>query len=410
MHISSFQLTYCTNIHAADGWEGVLANLRQYAPPLKARFSADAPFGVGLRLSAREARELLADNRLQEFRKFLDDNGLYVAVINGFPYGHFHGAPVKASVYAPDWRDNARVDYTLDLIRILQALVPAGMDGGVSTAPLSYKAWMNVADAAAWETVTRNVVRVVEALVKARREHGTVMHLDIEPEPDCVLENTAETVTFFRDWLFGAGAGMLATALGVDASEARRELQQHVQLCFDCCHFAVEYEDPATALSDLQEAGIRIGRVQLSSALQVNFPDDARSSKDVAARRRPFADTTYLHQVVEKGAGAIQHYPDLHVALDARPEHAGRDWRIHFHVPLFARDYDGFGSTQDYVEKVIGLAQQQRFTTHLEIETYTWDVLPPGLKLDLGESIAREYDWVLQAIARAPARLNAPHP
>ena len=85
MRISSFQLTYCTNIHAADGWKGVLANLRRYAPPLKARFSADAPFGVGLRLSAREARELLADNRLQEFRTFLDDNGLYIAVINGFP-------------------------------------------------------------------------------------------------------------------------------------------------------------------------------------------------------------------------------------------------------------------------------------------------------------------------------------
>ena len=404
MHISSFQLTYCTNIHAADGWEGVLANLRKYAPPLKARFSPGAPFGVGLRLSAREARELLADDRLQEFRKFLDDNGLYVAVINGFPYGHFHGAPVKASVYAPDWRDDARVDYTLDLIRILQALLPPGMDGGVSTAPLSYKAWMDVGDAAAWEAVTRNVVRVVDALVRARRQHGTVIHLDIEPEPDCVLENTPETVTFFRDWLFDAGARMLASALGVDPSDARRELQQHVQLCFDCCHFAVEYEDPATALSELQGAGIRIGRVQLSSALQVNFPADERSSKDVAARLRPFADTTYLHQVVEQGAGAIQHYPDLDVALDARPGHAGRDWRIHFHVPLFARDYDGFGSTQDYVEKVIGLAQQQRLTTHLEIETYTWDVLPPGLKLDLGESIAREYDWVLQAIARAPAR------
>ena len=279
-------------------------------------------------------------------------------MINGFPYGHFHGAPVKASVYAPDWRDDARVEYTLDLIRILQALVPRGCDGGVSTAPLSYKAWMDVADAAAWETVTRNVVRVVEALVKVRREHGTVIHLDIEPEPDCVLENTAETVTFFRDWLFDAGARMLATALAVDTDQAKRELQQHVQLCFDCCHFAVEYEDPATALRELQAAGIRIGRVQLSSALQVNFPDDAGSSKDMAARLRPFADTTYLHQVVEHGTGAIQHYPDLDVALDARSEHAGRDWRIHFHVPLFARDYDAFGSTQDYVEKVIGLAQR----------------------------------------------------
>ena len=129
------------------------ANLRRYAPALKARFSPSAPFGVGLRLSAREARELLDGDRLPELRAFLDREGLYVGIINGFPYGPFHGTPVKAKVYAPDWRDDARVDYTLDLVRVLQALVPAGLDGGVSTAPLSYKAWVGVGDRGAWETL-----------------------------------------------------------------------------------------------------------------------------------------------------------------------------------------------------------------------------------------------------------------
>src|SRR4029453_11415487 len=147
MHIrNDLHLTYCTNIHAADGWEAVYANIRQYATALKARFSPASPFGVGLRLSAREAGELLEGGRLIHFKAFLDDHGLYVAVINGFPYGPFHGTPVKASVYAPDWRDPARVSYTLDLIRILQALVPEAVDGGVSTAPLSYKPWMAAAE------------------------------------------------------------------------------------------------------------------------------------------------------------------------------------------------------------------------------------------------------------------------
>jgi sugar phosphate isomerase/epimerase len=393
-----FHLTYCTNIHAADGWEGVYANLRQYAPALKARFSATAPFGVGLRLSAREARELLEGDRLREFRAFLDREGLYVAIINGFPYGPFHGTPVKANVYAPDWRDDARVDYTIDLIRILQALLPQGLDGGVSTAPLSYKAWVAGAGSETWKTMTRNVVRVAEALVRVRREHGTLIHLDIEPEPDCVLENTEETVAFFEQWLFPVGAPMLAAALGISPDEARGHLQDHIRLCFDCCHFAVEYEDPAAALERLQAAGIQIGRVQLSSALHVHFPDDPREAAAVAGRLRPFADTTYLHQVVEQRGEGLRHYPDLDVALgDTSASPA--EWRIHFHVPLFARDYDAFGSTQDYVRKVLAIALQTRFTTHLEIETYTWDVLPPGLKVDLGESIAREYDWVLQTIA-----------
>lgn len=406
IHPSPFHLTYCTNIHAADGWEGVLANLRRYAPALKARFSPAAPFGVGLRLSAREARELLQGDRLREFRAFLDREGLYVAIINGFPYGPFHGTAVKANVYAPDWRDDARVDYTLDLIRILQALLPGGLDGGVSTAPLSYKAWMAGTGAEAWEAMTRSVVRVAEALVRIRREHGTLIHLDIEPEPDCVLENTDETVAFFEQWLFPVGAPALAAALGVGADQARQDLQDHVRLCFDCCHFAVEYEDPAAALERLQAAGIRIGRVQLSSALHVRFPDDEQDAAAVASRLRPFADTTYLHQVVEPHGTGLRHYSDLDVALAHERAAPPAEWRIHFHVPLFAREYDAFGSTQDYVQKVLALAMHTPFTTHLEIETYTWDVLPPGLKMDLGESIAREYDWVLQTIADVSRSFN----
>ena len=246
--------------------------------------------------------------------------------------------------------------------------------------------------------MTRNVVRIAEALVRIRREHGPVIHLDIEPEPDCVLENTDETIAFFEQWLFPVGTPILATAFGISTDEARRYLQDHIRLCFDCCHFAVEYEDPSAALDRLQAAGIGIGRVQLSSALHVHFPPDKAQAAAVAGRLRPFADTTYLHQVVEPRGEGLRHYPDLDVALGAENGPPPAEWRVHFHVPLFAREYEGFGSTQDYVRKVLALAQESRFTTHLEIETYTWDVLPPGLKVDLGESIAREYEWVLQTM------------
>jgi sugar phosphate isomerase/epimerase len=396
-------LTYCTNIHAADGWDAVFANLRRYATALKARFTPTAPFGIGLRLSAREASELLEGERLAELKTFLDREGLYVAIINGFPYGPFHGTPVKANVYAPDWRDDARVAYTLDLVTILRALLPRGVDGGVSTAPLSYKAWMKGADARDWTTITHNVARIAEALVRARREDGTFIHLDIEPEPDCVLENSDESIAFYQQHLFVEGAQWLATALGVGEDEARAYLQDHVRLCFDCCHFAVEYEDPEVALQRLEAAGIRIGRVQLSSALEVRFPADEREAMAMAGELRPFADTTYLHQVVEQQDAALRHYADLDAALSeterTRGSHASR-WRVHFHVPLFAGTYESFGSTQTYVRRVIDLALEGRFTQHLEIETYTWDVLPAGLKVELTDSIAREYDWVLGTIDR----------
>ncbi len=245
---------------------------------------------------------------------------------------------------------------------------------------------------------------MAEALARRRAATGAVIHLDIEPEPDCSLENTDETIAFFERWLFAPGARALARSLGTGDDAAREILREHVRLCFDCCHFAVEYEDPAAALRRFKEAGIRIGRVQLSSALQVSFPGDPRQADATAAALGRFADTTYLHQVVEPRSSGLARFPDLDKALALRaPDHgAPKEWRIHFHVPLFAREYESFASTQDYVRKVLDLAAGSDVTRHLEIETYTWDVLPAGLKVDLLESIAREYDWVLGAIPRRP--------
>ena len=392
-----FHLTYCTNIHPADGWPAVFENIRRIAPALKARLSPSAPFGLGLRLSAGEARTLLDGNRLADFRAFLDREGLYVAIINGFPYGAFHGAPVKTTVYAPDWRDDARVQYTLDLIEILRRLVPDDVDGGVSTAPLSYKPWMSNAGEQDWTTITTNVARVAETLVRIHQASGQVLHLDIEPEPDCLLENTTETIEFFEQWLFTRGAAWLADRLGLTPAAAREALREHIRVCFDCCHFAVEFEDPSVALDRFRAAGIRIGRVQLSSALRVTRAADPAASASVAARLQPFVESTYLHQVVARGSEGLARFPDLDVALQrAAPEDA--EWRIHFHVPLFTGRYGELDSTQDIVRQTLRAAQRTRFTRHLEIETYTWDVLPAALKIDVSESIAREYQWVLETL------------
>jgi len=389
----AFHLTYCTNIHAADGWTAVNAYLQRFAPALKERLSPSAPFGIGLRLSARDAHELLRNNRLDDFRRFLDERGLYVALINGFPYGSFHRTPVKADVYAPDWRDEERVRYTLDLITVLSRLLPDGLDGGVSTAPLSYKAWVPDTDL---RPFTRNVVRVADALVRARQERGTLIHLDIEPEPDCLLETSDEFLHFFNATLIPDGGPLLAASLGCDVETARAHLREHVRICVDCCHFAVEYEDPVAALHRVQASGAQVGRVQLSSAIRVVFPRDETACAGIVERLRQFADTTYLHQVIERRGTTLSHFPDLDVALDRSESLGGAEWRIHFHVPLFTSDYDGLASTQDYVRQVLDLARRTHFARHFEIETYTWDVLPQGLKIDLLDSIGREYEWVLK--------------
>ena len=402
---AGLHLTYCTNIHPGSGWRAVNTNIRQYAPALKGRLSPARPFGLGLRLSAQEARELLAGENLDELHAYLQASGLYVALINGFPYGPFHNTPIKADVYAPDWQDDARVEYTRDLIKILARLLPRGVDGGVSTSPLTYKPWMAAAGADAMRVMTLNVARIAAALVRAHRDNGAFIHLDIEPEPDCLLETSTETIDFFERWLLPVGGPALASELGLTLGEAQSALLEHIQVCFDCCHFAVEYEDPADALNRLHRSGIRVGRVQLSSAIDVAVPAVANDRERVVQRLRPFADTTYLHQVIERRNGALTHFPDLDDALGSAPnaaDHAGgREWRIHFHVPLFTQSYDGLSSTQDYVRRVIDAAARARFTAHLEIETYTWDVLPDALKFDLLESIHREYEWVLSTYRSA---------
>jgi hypothetical protein len=389
----SLQLTYCTNIHPANGWPEVFATLRRFAPELKARLRPDEPFGIGLRLSANEARDLLCPGKLREFRDFLEGEALHVALLNGFPYGSFHGTPVKADVFAPDWRAEERVRYTSDLIAILSELLPEGMDGGVSTAPLSWKGWGAPLDDGEWDPILDNVLRCVYQMARIRRETGRYIHLDIEPEPDGLVENTAEFIAFFHRLLRRAGTA--------DAQAVR----DHVSVCFDICHFAVEFENPAETLAALEREGIRIGRVQVSSALRVPVPSDAAAREKAAAQLAGFLDPIYLHQVIGQAAsGQMQRYADLSEALECVHSAAGNEWRIHFHVPLFTRDYAAFGSTQDVILDVFRLLSEKPFTRHLEIETYTWSVLPAEFRHDLAASIEREYRWVLDHLCGKPQR------
>lgn len=386
------QLTYCTNIHPSSGMGEVRANLERYAVPLKERLSPDAPFGIGLRLSGQESAELLEGQSLADFKAFLDERGLYVFTMNGFPYGPFHGQPVKAQVHAPDWRDEERVAYTLRLAEILAALLPEGEEGGISTSPLSYREWVGEGD---WATLTRNVVRVLEALVRLRQTRGHLIHLDIEPEPDGLLQCSDDLARFFTGHLLEEGARDLAGRLGTGLDQAREYLRDHVQVCFDTCHVAVMYEDPARALRTYEQAGLRIGKIQISSALRLALPADPEARLDVARALSPFAEGTYLHQVIARRRdGTVVQYPDLPPALAHLSDPEFVEWRVHFHVPVFLERAGLFGSTQTEIVETLALLRGRPFTRHLEIETYTWDVLPDELKLPLLDSIEREYRWV----------------
>jgi len=386
-------LTYCTNIHPANGWPDVFANLERHAPALKQRLTTE-PFGIGLRLSGDESRQLLEGRELERFGDWLGTYGLYVFSINGFPYGTFHKERVKEDVHAPDWRDEERVQYTLRLTQILATLLPDGMDGSISTSPLAYKAWIDQRDRATWELLARNVARVAVAMA----ESGKPIHLDLEPEPDGLLETSSELVRFFEDWLIPFGRRTVAEQLRIGADAARDVLLEHVRVCFDTCHMAVAHEDPADVFDRFEAHGIKVGKIQVSSALEIDMPAER-------ATLEPFADPVYLHQVTQRNRdGSLQQYPDLPEALPFVNDARAETWRIHFHTPLFVERYGTFRSTREWIERTFVEVQRRRSCRILEIETYTWDVLPPDLKQDLTESIAREYEWVLQTLGTQPTR------
>ena len=391
-------LTYCTNIHAGESWDEVEASVKQYAVALKQRLSPEAPFGIGLRLSAAAASQVLAGDRLADFKDFLDLNRLYVALINGFPFGSFHSKVVKANVFAPDWRDRARLQYTLELAEILSRLLPEGMDGGVSTLPLSYKPWVGNAGEV-WPAILIHLAEMTAGLVVLRERTGRFIHLDIEPEPYGLLESTLEFVDFFNGPLMHFCAPILAERLSCSVEQARTRLREHIQACFDSCHMSIQFEDAAASLALFAKHGIAVGRLQISSALCIMFDTGLEAREQLRLRLAPFTeDGVYLHQVTERGAdGVLRRYADLEEALASASSgpHGATEWRIHFHLPLFTEHHRNALSTQGDNRALLALAMRQDISSHLEIETYTWHVLPAALKIDLLSSIEREYRWVL---------------
>lgn len=389
-------LTYCTNIHPGETWAEVRANLERYVLAVKVRVAPDRQFGVGLRLSARAAESLAEPRELDAFREFLDRHGLYVFTINGFPYGAFHGTRVKEAVYLPDWLDEARLVYTDGLARLLAAILPADPDleGSVSTVPGAFRS--RVRDDADAARVAELILRHAATLHRIREETGRIITLALEPEPCCYLETVAETVAFFERWLFsGSAVARLAELRGLGRAESEAFLRRHVGVCFDACHMAVEFEDPRAALDAFRARGIRIAKVQVSAGLKVRL--DGRDASTLRALE-PFAEGVYLHQVVERRAGTLTRFLDLPEALIAAAEAASglREWRIHFHVPLFREQLGPFLSTQDYLRDLLGLLAREPCSGHLEVETYTWEVLPPEHRReDIVTAVTRELRWVM---------------
>lgn len=401
----NIDLGYCTNVHRGESWEETFASLQSDTAAVKERICPGGPYGIGLRLSHAAAVELSERSNLLEFERWLDRNHCYVFTINGFPYGKFHGTRVKEQVYSPDWTSSLRLEYTNLLFDLLSELLPDGRQGSVSTLPGSFKEFIGLAgdgydrgaessfeefiesDDPRLEAMCHSLRICALHVADLREKTGQDLHLGLEPEPLGFFETSAETVAFFD-----------RLGRGVPDSQALMDI---VGVNYDTCHLAVEYEEPREALERLRDAGIRISKIHLSSALRLE------PKADILTRLRGFEEDTYLHQVVVRGAPGkgLRRFRDLPPAFEfaeKNPDEIGEEWRVHFHIPLYAAPVEGFGDTRDHIEGTLAvLAEQPELCKHLEMETYTWEVLPEEMHADnVVDQLVREYEWCLGELAK----------
>jgi sugar phosphate isomerase/epimerase len=387
-------LTYCTNIHAGESWRDIRASLDEHVPAIKSSVAPNQSMGIGLRLSGEAAAAAREPEALALFRDQLTKLGAYVFTINAFPFGPFHGVRVKEHVYLPDWRDRERVAFTANSAAVLAAILPDGVDGSISTVPGAFKP--NGRSSEAIAAMADNLMMAVADLVDVERRTGKHIALALEPEPCCFLETTDESIGFFKDTLFKPETlDRLAAVTGVSRQQAEMLLRRHLGICYDVCHGAVEYEDIVAALDRLIAAGIQIPKIQLSAAMRV-----PAMKKDLVAAVMRYNDGVYLHQsIVRRDENLVRHVdlPDAVAAFD--DGQADGEWRIHCHVPVFLEDLGEISSTRGDLVTTLAALRQKTRSSHLEVETYTWDVLPDKLRTgSKSADIAREIAFCRQEL------------
>jgi Xylose isomerase-like TIM barrel len=364
-------VAYCTNVHPAEDLDGVIAQLGRYAIPIRLRLGVPR-LGLGLWLANPVARALADDHgAVRRLRRELDAGGLEVVTLNAFPYAGFHAKSVKRSVYQPDWADPARLDYTLACAAVLGQLLPAdAAQGSISTLPL---AWREPWQADRAERAHGHLDMLAAGLTKLAHETGRPVRVGLEPEPGCVIEDTAHAVSLFDrldpEWL---------------------------GICLDSCHLAVAHEDPAQAVGRLRAAGVPIVKTQASCAVEAERPGDPA----VRAALAEFAEPRFLHQTKEAAPGGPLSADDLPEALAGGLPGIGK-WRVHFHVPLHAELAPPLRSTRPVLLGTLAelFGGPRAVTDHVEAETYTWSRLPGRpADNDIVAGIAAELAWLGQTL------------
>ena len=393
MSLSLLPLSYCTNVHPGRSVAEVEAGLDRYTVPVAAQFGE--PLAAGLWLARPVVSELLdASGGLRKFLEGLDRRKLTCHTLNAFPFGDFHSARVKENVYLPDWTTVERLQYTGDCAAVLAYLLADGVDGSISTLPLGFKRFEHPPDFL--DRCAKMLVKMAEILDNVHRTSGKMIRLAIEPEPLCTLETTAEVIDFFRRLHHHA-----------ELAGAMDAVRDHLGVCYDICHQAVEFEDVVKSINELDDADIRINKVHISCAIQIDKPMENTEARAALAR---YVEPRYLHQTTALvDHGEVLREIDLTESFLADPGPAFADapaWRVHYHVPVDAHHLGPLSTTRPDLLKALTAIAELEYAPHLEVETYTWEVLPGDGPADLVEGLTERTGFDEEAAWRNQGRVN----
>ena len=381
------QIAYCTNVHAGSNLETTQANLLKYATNVKKQFSPAAPMGIGLWLAAPAAASLQDQTQLENFRGWLEQEQLIPFTLNGFPYGDFHSEVVKHEVYKPTWFNRDRLTYTTNLIDALHGLLPDGMEGSISTLPLAWD--RNSVTPAQWMQTSQQLLQLCQYLHQLEQDTGRLIYVCLEPEPGCVLDVAKDMIDLFNERLLPFDNDNIVT--------------RYLRICHDVCHSAVMFEAQADVLKRYQQLGIRVGKVQISSAVRVNFASIAAEQRPMALQQLAnFNEPRYLHQTsIQAQSGETRFYEDLNLALDtvAQATDLTSTWSVHFHVPVYLESLGLLDTSQADILDCLKVCKTMPELRHYEVETYAWNVLPEQHQVDnLANGIAREMNWLREQL------------
>jgi len=392
---NKYNLTYCSNIFKEKTWKNLLYKLDQYVKNIKKKIKRKN-IGLSLCISNSLTNEIKKGNNIQNLITWLRYNKSYISSINGFVYQSFHKKKIKEKIYFPDWSSKRRIIYTKKLIEILSKLIKKKYDGSISTLPVSYDLWTTTNNKHyLLYKASKNIAEIIDILIKIKQLQKKIIHLDIEPEPHCVIETYKNLISFFKHWLLPICNEYLKKKYKYKKTHNLTYIYRHIKICYDICHFSVNFENHQNILELIKKSRMKIGKIQISSALRIILTKE--NKKAITDQLLILKKSPFLHQVTEKTKNGIKKYLDIKYLLNDFSKKINCELRIHCHIPVYEKNYKNMYTTQNETERTLIILLQHLQIKHMEIETYTHDIMYSNNQI---ESIIKEYDWVFKILQK----------